>query len=101
MDCYDTCVSSYFSFPVQSCADLTHAPGSMSVKKDLKTLAVVIEIRPPAVESNFYQLNKFCKYSVSMHTKLLMYDVSTSPTGLFNDYFYVHSLMQVQYSMSK
>ena len=61
VDCYDMCVRSYFGFPVQSCADLTHAPGSMSVKKDLKTSDVVIEIHPPAVKSNFYQLNKFCK----------------------------------------
>ena len=64
MDCYDTCIKSYlyFGIPLEACADLmVHVPGVMSVKNDAETSNVVIGIYPPAVESNFYQPNKFCK----------------------------------------
>ena len=61
VDCYDTCVHSLFdTIPVQTCADWIHVPNVMSVEEDAES-NVIIEIHPPAVGSNFYQLNKFCK----------------------------------------
>ena len=62
VDCYDTCVRSIpeLNFPIQTCADSIDVPNVMSVTKDAKS-NVIIEIHPPPVGSDEYQLNKFCR----------------------------------------
>ena len=71
VNCYDTCVLSIFGYiPLQTCVDSIYVPNVMSVTKDAES-NVIIEIHPPAVGSNEYQLNKFCRCVHAMNDTIL------------------------------
>ena len=62
VNCYDTCVHNIpeSNIPIQTCVDSINVPNIMSVTRDVKS-NVIIEVHPPAVGSDEYQLNKFCR----------------------------------------
>ena len=80
VDCYDTCVHSLVdATPLQVCADWIHVPNVMSVKGPDAESNVIIEIFPPALGSNYYQSNRFCK---CVHANELYHHACTSSTAL-------------------